>query len=184
MFLTHPASDTGKQTAEEQKEVVQKEAGTVAETKQPPPPVKEKSPGLVCPSSTAQAQHEASSRLFSPAATLDKAPSIPEKPLAQTLEKPPVTPTSQKRSPCTSPAFTQTLEKLLVAPPPQEKTPSTSPAASEPPEVSPHSHKEKSPTDVRKSTHEREETVSKQHTVKAEAADQRTEPPLPEKHTD
>ncbi|XP_034542518.1 capping protein, Arp2/3 and myosin-I linker protein 2 [Notolabrus celidotus] len=181
------ASDTGKQKAEEQKKAVQKEAGTVAENKQHPPPVKERSPGFVCPSSTAQAQHEASSRLFSPAATLDKSPSILERSLAQTqtLEKPPVTPTSQKKSPSTSPAFTQTLEKLLVSPPPQEKTPSTSPAASEPPVESPQSHKEKGPgTDLRKSTHEWEETVSKQHTVKAEPADQRTEPPLSEKKTD
>uniref|UniRef100_A0A3Q3EGF7 Capping protein regulator and myosin 1 linker 2 n=1 Tax=Labrus bergylta TaxID=56723 RepID=A0A3Q3EGF7_9LABR len=58
--------------------------------------------------------------------------------------------------------------------------------ASEPLEVSPQSHKEKSPGsgDLRKSTQERGEAVSKQHTVKAEPADQRTEPPLSEKHKD
>ncbi|CAJ1057326.1 capping protein%2C Arp2/3 and myosin-I linker protein 2 [Xyrichtys novacula] len=182
------ASDAGKQAAEEQKEDVQKDAGAVTETKQPPPPVKERSPSSVCPSSTAQAQHEASSRLFSPAAALDKAPPVPERPLAQTqtLEKPPVTPTSQKKSPCTSPIFTQTLEKLLVSPPSQEKTPSTSPAASKLPEVSPQSLKEKSPgtVDLRKSTQESGEAVSKEHIVKAEPADQRTEPPLSEKNTD
>ncbi|XP_020496693.2 capping protein, Arp2/3 and myosin-I linker protein 2 [Labrus bergylta] len=182
------ASDTGKQAAEDQKKVVHKDARTVAETKPPPPPVKEKFPSFACPSSTAQAQHEGSARLLSPAAALDKAPSVPERPLAQThtLEKPPVTPTSQKKSPGTSPAFSQTLEKLLVSQSPQEKTPSTSPAASEPLEVSPQSHKEKSPGsgDLRKSTQERGEAVSKQHTVKAEPADQRTEPPLSEKHKD
>ncbi|XP_041652225.1 capping protein, Arp2/3 and myosin-I linker protein 2 isoform X3 [Cheilinus undulatus] len=171
----HEASDTEKQ--EEQKEAVQKDTGTLAETKQPPPPVKEKSPSSACLSSSAQAQHEASLRLSSPAAALDKAPLIPERPLAQTqtLEKPPVTPTSQKKSPSTSPAFHQTLEKLLVSPQPQEKTPSTSPAASEPLAASPQSHREKSPGT--QSTQERGETVSKQHTVKADPADQRTEPP-------
>lgn len=176
------ASDTGK--LEEQREAVQKDAGLFSEPKQTPPPVKEKSPGFVCPSSPAQAQNEASSKLFSPSAILSKAPSIPERPPAQTqtLEKPPVTPTSQKKSPCTSPAFHQTLEKLLVSPPPQEKTPSTSPAASDPVEVSPQSHREKSPDTP--STQERAEAVSKQHTVKAEHADQRTEPPPPEKHSD
>uniref|UniRef100_UPI0037E94C0F capping protein, Arp2/3 and myosin-I linker protein 2 n=1 Tax=Semicossyphus pulcher TaxID=241346 RepID=UPI0037E94C0F len=177
------ASDTGKQAAEEKKDALQKDEGTVAESKQPPPPGEEKSHRSWCPSSTAQAQHEAPvARLSGLAAGLDKAPSVLPRPPAQTqtLEKPPVTPTSQKRSPCTSPAFSQTLEKLLVSPPPQEKTPSTSPAASKSPVMSPLSHKEKSPgtVDLRKSTHERGEAVSKQHTVKP--ADQRTEPPLSE----
>ncbi|KAM9351894.1 capping protein, Arp2/3 and myosin-I linker protein 2 [Symphorus nematophorus] len=160
--------------------------GTVAETK-------DEGPGSGCPSSTAQAQQEASApRLFSPAAaSSDKAPSIPERPpaLTQTLEKPPVTPTSQKKSPSTAPALPQTLEKLLVSPQPQQKTPSTTPAASASPEnprVSPLSHKEKSPgtvpftADGRNSTQEGGEAVSKQHMTKTEPADQRTEPPLSE----
>lgn len=201
MFLIQPASDTGRPTAEEKKEAVQKEepkadrgrtscGGTVAETKHPPPG-EEESPGSGCPSSTAQAQQEASvPQILSPTAALDKAPPIPERPpaLTQTLEKSPVTPTSEKKSPCTATALPQTLEKLLVSPPPQEKTPSTIPAASESPEnppVSPLSHK-KSPgtgpstVDVRNSTQERGEAASKQHTTKAEPADQRTEPPLSE----
>ncbi|XP_041794805.1 capping protein, Arp2/3 and myosin-I linker protein 2 isoform X2 [Chelmon rostratus] len=195
------ASDTGKQTAEE-KEAVQKEelkaergrtgcGGTVAETKHHPPG-EDETPGSGCPSSTAQAQQEASApRLFSPAKALDKAPPIPERPPAQTqtLEKPPVTPTTQKKSPSTAPPFPQTLEKLLVSPSPQEKMPSTIPAASaspENPQVSPLPHKEKgadtapATVDLRNSMQERGEAVSKQHTTKAEPADQRTEPPLSE----
>ncbi|XP_050929608.1 capping protein, Arp2/3 and myosin-I linker protein 2 isoform X2 [Lates calcarifer] len=190
------ARDTGKETPEEKKDAVQKEelkagkgrmgcGGTATGAKYPSPGEQE-APGLGCPSSTTQAQQAASvSRLFSPAAALDKASSTLERPpaLSQTLEKPPVTPTSQKRSPST------TLEKLLVSPSPQDKTPCTIPAASESPEnpqVSPLSHKKKSPgtvpatMDPRNSTQERGEVISKQHTVKAEPADQRTEPPLSE----
>ncbi|XP_051239086.1 capping protein, Arp2/3 and myosin-I linker protein 2 isoform X2 [Dicentrarchus labrax] len=185
------ASDKG--TAGEKKEAVQKDElkaergrtgceGTVAETKHSPPG-EEEAPGSGCPSSTAQAQQEASApRLLGPAAALDK-----ERPLAliQILEKPPVPPTSQKKSPSRVPALPQTLEKLLVSPPTEEKTPSTIPAESpENPQVSPLSHKEKGPgtnlasVDLRNSTQERGEAVSKQHTTKAEPADQRTEPPL------
>uniref|UniRef100_A0A8C4ELX5 Capping protein regulator and myosin 1 linker 2 n=1 Tax=Dicentrarchus labrax TaxID=13489 RepID=A0A8C4ELX5_DICLA len=191
MFFIHPASDKG--TAGEKKEAVQKDElkaergrtgceGTVAETKHSPPG-EEEAPGSGCPSSTAQAQQEASApRLLGPAAALDK-----ERPLAliQILEKPPVPPTSQKKSPSRVPALPQTLEKLLVSPPTEEKTPSTIPAESpENPQVSPLSHKEKGPgtnlasVDLRNSTQERGEAVSKQHTTKAEPADQRTEPPL------
>ncbi|XP_078024393.1 capping protein, Arp2/3 and myosin-I linker protein 2 isoform X2 [Epinephelus lanceolatus] len=196
------ATDTGKQTTEQKKEATQKEElkaeggrtgceGTLAETKHPPP-AEEETPGSGCPSSKAQAQLETSvPRLVSPTAALDKAPSILERPpvLTQTLERPPVTPTSEKKSPNTASALPQTLEKLLVSPPPQEKTPSTIPATSESPEnpqLSSLSHKKKSPgtvpatVDVRNSTQERGEAVSKQHTTKAEPADQRTEPPLSE----
>ncbi|XP_042352050.1 capping protein, Arp2/3 and myosin-I linker protein 2 [Plectropomus leopardus] len=184
------ASDTGRQTAGDKKEAVQREElkaergrtgcdGTLAETK-PPPPGEKETPGSGCPSSTAQAQQEAPvPQLFSPTAALDKAPSI--------LEKPPVTPTSEKKSPSIAQAQPQTLEKLLVSPTPQEKTPSTIPAASETPEIPQVSpHKKKSPgtapatVDVRNSTQERGEAASKQHTTKAEPADQRTEPPLSE----
>ncbi|XP_039664730.1 capping protein, Arp2/3 and myosin-I linker protein 2 isoform X2 [Perca fluviatilis] len=196
------ASDTGKQTSGGKKEAVQMDelkaergrAGcgrTVAETKHPPPG-EEDSPGSRCPSSTAQAQQEASApRLFSPTAALDRMPSVLERPpaLTQSLEKPPVTPTSEKKSPSTAPPLPRTLEKPPVSPPSQEKTPSTIPAASESPEhpgVSPLSHKKKSPgavaatADVRNSTQERGEALSTQHTMKAEPADQRTEPPLSE----
>ncbi|XP_038562432.1 capping protein, Arp2/3 and myosin-I linker protein 2 isoform X2 [Micropterus salmoides] len=194
------ASDTGKQTAEEKKEAVQKEelkaegqrtgcGGMVADSMHPPPG-QEESPYSGCPSSAAQAQQEASApQLFSPAAALNKAPSILERPpaLTETMEKPPLTPKSQKKSPSTAPAFPQPLENLLVSPPPQEKTPSTIPAASESletPQVQSLSHKEGSPgtltatVDLRNSTQERGETGSQQHTMRSEPADQRTEPPL------
>ncbi|XP_029289434.1 capping protein, Arp2/3 and myosin-I linker protein 2 isoform X2 [Cottoperca gobio] len=181
--------ERGKKTAEDKRKAVQKEelkaergrtgcGGTVAKTNHHPP-------GSACPSSTAQAQQEASApRLFSPTAASDKAPPILARPpaLTQSLEKPPVTPTSEKMSPSTSPPCPQTLEKLLVSPPPQEKTPSTISAASE----SPDNPQVKSPgtvpatVDVRNSTQERGEALYKQHTMKAEPADQRTETPLSE----
>lgn len=185
------ASDTGKETADVKKEAVQKEqlkaekgGGTVAETKHPPPGEQEV-PGSGCPSSTAPARQGAPApRLCSPAASLIKAPSAPERPpaLTQTLEKPSLTSTFQKKSPSTAPALAPTLEKLLVSPPPRDKTSSTIPAASEVPEnphVSPVSHKKKSPgtVDLGNSTQESGEALSEQHTVKAEPADQRTEPP-------
>ena len=179
--LHHSASDTGGHTAEDKKDELKAErgrmicGGTLSETR-------DEGPGSGCPSSTAQAQQEASApRLFSPAAAFDKAPPIPE--------RLPVTPTSQKKSPSTAPAFSQTLEKLLASPQPQEKSPSTTPATSASPEnprASPLSHKEKSPgtvpftMDVRNSTQEGGEAASKQHMTKAEPADQRTEPPLSE----
>ncbi|KAA8590692.1 hypothetical protein FQN60_014626 [Etheostoma spectabile] len=188
------ASDTGKQTCEGKKETVQMDergrpgcGRTVAETKHPPPG-EEDTPVSRCPSSTAQAQQEASApRLFSPTAAVDR--SVLERPpaLTQTRERSPVTPTSEKKSPSTAPPVPRTLEKPLVSPPPQEKTPSTIPAAPESPEhprVSPLSHKKKSPgavaatADSRNSTQERGGALSAQHTMKAEPADQRTEPPL------
>ncbi|XP_044049141.1 capping protein, Arp2/3 and myosin-I linker protein 2 isoform X3 [Siniperca chuatsi] len=169
------ASDTGKQTAEEKIEAAQNKelkaerertgcGGKVAETKHPPSG-EEEAPCSGCPS-TAQAQKEASApRLFSPAAALDKAPS--------TLERPP--------------AVTQTMEKPPLTPKSLTKTPSTIPAVSESPEnpqVRSLSHKEKGPSivpvTVDLSTQERGEAGSKQHTMKAEPADQRTEPPLSE----
>lgn len=191
MFVIHPASDTGKETAEEKKEAFQREelkaergrmgcGGMVGETKQTPPG-KDEVPGSGCPSSIVQAQREPSApRFVSPAVALDKALSILERPPA--LTQPPVTPTSQKKSPSTPPALPQPLEKLLVSLPPQQKTPSTIPAVFENPRVSPMSHEEKgsgtvpATVDLKNST----QAVSKQHTTKAEPADQRTEPPLPE----
>ncbi|XP_039988071.1 capping protein, Arp2/3 and myosin-I linker protein 2 [Xiphias gladius] len=193
------AGNAGKETAAEKKEAFQREelkaekgrmccGGKVAEAKHPPPGEEEAS-GSACPSSTAQAQQAASApQHFSPAAALDKALSTLERYPALT-QKPPVTPTFQKKSPSTAPALAQTLEKLVVSPPLQDKTPSTIPAASESlenPRVSALSHKMKSPgtvparVDLRNSTQERGEAVSKQHTMKAEPADQRTEPPLSE----
>ncbi|XP_056243916.1 capping protein, Arp2/3 and myosin-I linker protein 2 isoform X2 [Seriola aureovittata] len=163
------ACDTGRQAAEEMKE------------SKHPPPGEEEAPGLGCPPCKAQAQQAASApRLFSPAAALNK---VLERPPA--LTQPPVTPTSQKRSPSTAPELAPTLEKLLVCPPPQDKTPSTTPAASESqdnPQVSPLSHKKKSPGTValRISTQERRQAASQQHMTEAEPADQRTEPPLSE----
>ncbi|XP_071344816.1 capping protein, Arp2/3 and myosin-I linker protein 2 isoform X2 [Trachinotus anak] len=146
------AGDTRRQTAEEE----------LKEAKHTPPGG-EDAPGSGCLSSTAQAQQAAlAPRLFSPA-------------LTQTLENPPVT----------APELAQTLEKLLVSPPPQDKAPSTIPAASESPEkpqLSPWSHKKKTPgtVDLRHSTQERREAVPQQHTTRAEPADQRTDPPLSE----
>lgn len=89
-----------------------------------------------------------------------------------------------KNTTSTAPALPQTLDKLLVSPAPRGKTLSTIPVTSgysDVPQVSPTSHKKKvpSPVDLRNSTPEKE-TISKHHTVKAEAADQRTEPPLSE----
>lgn len=196
------ARDMGKQIAEEKKETVQREelmlekgrtsyGGVVAETKHLPPG-EDKAPCLGCSSSTAQVQQEAAApQVFSPAAALSKAPSIQERPpaLTQTLEKPPLTTTSQKKSPGTPTTLPRTLEKLLVSPPPQETIPSTISATSaspEKPQASPLSHREKGPAtepatvDPRNSTQERREVVTKQHTMKAEPADQRTEPPLSE----
>nr|XP_020468339.1 capping protein, Arp2/3 and myosin-I linker protein 3-like [Monopterus albus] len=196
--IAQQANDTGKQTADKQKEAVQKKelkaekgrmgcGGTAAETKHPTR-VEE---GSGCLLSTAQAQQEVSGpQLFSPAAALDKTKSIVERPpaLSQTTEKPPVTPTSEKKRPSIAPALAQTLEKLLVSPPPQEKTHSTITTASEAPvrpQVSPLSHKKETPgkesatLDLINSTQERGEGISKQHTAKAEPADQ-SEPPLSE----
>lgn len=189
MFFIHTAGDTGKESVEKKKEPVQKvelkveRRRTVAETKHPPPE-EDEGPNSGCPSSTAQAQQEASSLgLISPAAALNKAPSILERAaaLSQTLEKPPVTPTSQKKSPSTAQVSPQTVEKLLVSPTAQEKIPSTIPDTLASPEIP---QEEKDPgtapatVDLRNSTQERGEAVSKQHTTKAEPADQRTEPPL------
>ncbi|XP_069384269.1 capping protein, Arp2/3 and myosin-I linker protein 3-like isoform X2 [Paralichthys olivaceus] len=190
------ASDSGKESAGDKK--VQKEelksqkvGGTIAEAKSPPPG-EEEAPGSGCPSSTAQIQQRVSaSRLFTPAAALNKASSTQERAPARTptLEKPPVTSTSQKKSPSTVPALVPTLDKLLVSLPLQDKTYSTTPAASESPEnpnVSSVSHKKKSPStapatmDLENSTEERREALFKQHTMKAEPADQRTESPLSE----
>lgn len=188
MFFVRTASDTGKRIAEEQKEELKAEKGRMG-CGCGLFPEKEQATGSECSSSTFQTQQEASaSHLFSPAAALDKALSTLERPkaLSQTLDKPPVTPTSQKKSPSTAPPLAQTLEKLLVSSPPQEETPSSVSAASEcleNPQVNPLSHKKKSPSTVpatvelRNSTQEREEVVSKQHTTKE---DQRTEPPLSE----
>ncbi|XP_054476721.1 capping protein, Arp2/3 and myosin-I linker protein 2 [Anoplopoma fimbria] len=168
------AGDMGKQTAEDKKEAVHKEelkaergrtgcGGTAAETKHPSPG-EELTPGSGCPSSLP--------RLFSPTA----APSI--------LERPPVPPIWEKKSPSTAPQLLRTLEKLPVSPPPPGKSPSTiSSGSPENPRVSSQgSHKKQSPgtADVRNSTQEEERAVSKQHTMKAEPADQRTEPPLSE----
>lgn len=196
LFFIHTASDKGKQNAENKKEPVQREelkaergrtscGGSVSES-QRPPPGEDEGPSSACLSSKAQALQEASAlRLVSPAAALDKAPSILERAaaLSQTLEKPSVTPMSQKKSPSTAPVFTQTIEKLLVPPPGQEKIPSTIPDEPTNPEI-PQKEKRSdtvpSTADVRHSTQERGEATSKQYTVKAEPADQRTEPPLSE----
>ncbi|XP_067444796.1 capping protein, Arp2/3 and myosin-I linker protein 2 isoform X2 [Thunnus thynnus] len=175
---TQEAREKGKQTAEEKKEELKAVCGGTLDQSKHPPTAGRETPVSGCPSSAAQAQHEASApRLFSPAAAPDKAP--------PTLEKPAVTPTSQEKSPGTAPAFSHLLEKTLVSPPPQEKTPSTISSETRP-QVSPLPHMKKSPgtlaatADVGNSTKERGEAVSKQHTMKAEPADQRTEPPLSE----
>ncbi|XP_068578997.1 capping protein, Arp2/3 and myosin-I linker protein 3-like [Cebidichthys violaceus] len=173
------AGDTGKQTAEDRKEAVQKEElkAERGRTKHPSPG-EEETPGSGRPSSA----ETSAPRLFSPTA----APSILERPpaLTQNLEKkPPVPPTWEKKSPSAVPLLPRTLEKLPVSPPPREKSLSTIPSGSpENPRVSPLSHKKQSPgtADVRNSTQEGGEAVSKQHTMKAEPADQRTEPPLSE----
>nr|XP_046250721.1 capping protein, Arp2/3 and myosin-I linker protein 2 isoform X2 [Scatophagus argus] len=165
----HKASDVVKGTAEEaavQKEELKVERGRtgyggIAENRHPPPG-EDEAPSSGCPSSTAQTQQEVSvPRLFGLAAALDKAPSIPERPpaLTQTLEKPPVTPTSQKRSPSTAPDASSSPE-IPQRRPLSQKVPGT--------------------VDLRNSTQEKGESVSKQHTMKAEPADQRTEPPLSE----
>lgn len=195
MSLIFAASDVGKQTDDEkgihQKEELQEKRGkigcgsTAAETKHPHPG-KSESPGSGCPFSTAQAQHEADV----PQISTDKSLPIQERPppQTQTLEKSLVVSPSQKKSSSTAPALPQTLEKLLVSPAPQEKTLSTIPATagySDIPQVSPAPHKKKSPStvpatvDLRNSIPERE-AISKHPTVKAEPADQRTEPPLSE----
>ncbi|KAM7396102.1 hypothetical protein PAMP_019171 [Pampus punctatissimus] len=166
--MTQEARETWKQTAEEKEQLKPGCGGMVDESRHPPPEGAE-APVSGCPSSAAQAS---ASRLFSPAAT---------------LEKPVVTPTSQEKSPGTAPALAHLLEKTLVSPPPREKTPSTiSSETLQRSQVSPLPHKKKSPgtsaatVDVGNSTQERGEVVSKQHTTKAEPADQRTEPPLSE----
>ncbi|XP_034052519.1 capping protein, Arp2/3 and myosin-I linker protein 2 isoform X3 [Gymnodraco acuticeps] len=173
------AGHAGKQ--EEKRKTVQDEEelkaergrmGCGAETKPPPP-------GSACPSST----EASAARLFSPTAASDRPPPVLER-LIHGLQKPPVTPPSEQKSPSTGPRFPQTLEKRLLSPPSQEKTPGTISTISESqenPRVSPLSLKKKSPgtapppEEGRNST---QEELSKQHTVKA--ADQRTEPPLSE----
>ncbi|XP_005454302.3 capping protein, Arp2/3 and myosin-I linker protein 2 [Oreochromis niloticus] len=188
------ASDMGRETDKDKKGIPQKEelqerrgrmgcGSTAAETKHPHPG-KGESPGSGCPFFTAQALHEADATQFSSHA-FDKALPTQERlpPHTRTLEKSPVMP-PPKNTTSTAPALPQTLDKLLVSPAPREKTLSTIPVTSgysDVPQVSPTSHKKKvpSPVDLRNSTPEKE-TISKHHTVKAEAADQRTEPPLSE----
>lgn len=172
------AREMGKQTAEEKKEELKAGCGGMLHQSKHPPTAGAEAPASGCPSSAAQSQQESSApRLFSPAAATDKAP--------PTLEKPAVTSTSQEKSLSTAPALAHLLEKTLVSPPPHEKTPSTISSETRP-QVSPQSHKKKSPgtlaatADLGNSTKERGEAVSKQHTTKAEPADQRTEPPLSE----
>jgi len=165
LLSIHPAGDTAAQ-----KEKLKAQRGRTAAGTKHPPPGEEETPGSGRPSSAGQALHEASApRLFSPTLThgLEK--------------KPPGPPTWEKKSP-------QTLEKLPVSPSPREKSPSTILSGSpEKPRVSPLTHKSQSPgtapgtaPDVRTSTQKGGEALSKQHTMKAEPADQRTEPPLSE----
>ncbi|KAI9523113.1 hypothetical protein NQZ68_031203 [Dissostichus eleginoides] len=158
--------------AEEELKAERGRMGCGAETKPPPP-------GSACPSST----EASAARLFSPTAASDRPPPVLER-LTHGLQKPPVTPPSEQKSPSTGPRFPQTLEKRLLSPPSQEKSPGTISAISESqenPRVSPLSLQKKSPgtapppEEGRNST---QEELSKQHTVKA--ADQRTEPPLSE----
>ncbi|XP_062245655.1 capping protein, Arp2/3 and myosin-I linker protein 2 isoform X1 [Platichthys flesus] len=170
------ASDTGKETAEEKKDQKeelksQKGGGMIADAKHPSPE-EEEALGSGCPSSTAQTQKGVSApQLFTPSAAINKASSTQERPPARTpmLEEPSVNSTAQKKSPSTVPTF----DKLLVCPPLQDKTSSTT-------------HKKKSPgmapatKNLGNSTEERGEALLKQHTMKAEPADQRTEPPLSE----
>lgn len=193
LFLIRTAGDTGKQDAEQKRELAEKEelkaergrtgfVGTVSES-QCSPPGEDEGPSSACSSSTAKPRQESSAlRLVSPTIALDKPPSIQERAaaLSQTLEKPSITPMSQKKSPSIAPVFPQAIEKLLVSPPAQEKTPSTIPGEPTNPEI-PREKKGSgtapSTADVRQSTQERVEATSKQYTMKAEPADHRTEPP-------
>ncbi|KAK2918344.1 capping protein, Arp2/3 and myosin-I linker protein 2 isoform X2 [Channa argus] len=178
----------GKLIAKEQKEELKAVKGkkscceTKDETRHPIPGL-EQAAGSGFSSSTAQAQQEPSpTQLFSPAAALDKSLSTLERPIAltQNLEKPPVSPTCQKKSPSTAAALAQMLEIVLVSPTPQKKTPGTISTASESPENPQKSHpfhKKKGPSTVpamaelRNRTQEKDGAVTKQHTTKA---DQRT----------
>lgn len=198
------ASDKGKQTDDEKKHTVQEEeleaergrtcCGGTSETKHHFPG-KEEGPASGCPSSTAQAQQEgqqeaAALQPCSQAAAFDKALCDRESPPARThtLEKSPTIPTSQKKSPSIVTALPQALEKCPISPRPQEKSPSTIPVApvtSDISQVSPLSHQRSSGTlqpsmDMRTSTQERGEAVSKDYTMRKEPPDQRTEPPLSE----
>ncbi|XP_028286745.1 capping protein, Arp2/3 and myosin-I linker protein 2 isoform X2 [Parambassis ranga] len=175
-----PASDKEKQTVQENKEAVHKEeliaereragcGGTVAEIKSPLLQ-KIEAPNVGCLPSSAWAQQGATAQFFS-AASSERPPALPH-----TLEKCPAIPTSQKKTHST--AIPQTKGKLTASAPSQEKTPSTTPVASETPQVSPLPHTKSHSTvtataDLKNSTQEEGEVVSKQHT-----ADQRTEPPL------
>ncbi|XP_054865206.1 capping protein, Arp2/3 and myosin-I linker protein 2 isoform X2 [Amphiprion ocellaris] len=197
-------SDKGKQTDDEKKHTVQKEeleaergrtcCGGTSETKRHLPG-KEEGPASGCPSSTAQAQQEgqqeaAALQPCSQAAALDKALCDHESPSARThtLEKSPTIPTSQKKSPSIVTALPQALEKCPIPLRPQEKSPSTIPVvsvSSDISQVSPLSHQRSSGTlqpnmDMRTSTQERGEGVSKDYTMRKEPPDQRTEPPLSE----
>lgn len=161
MLFILAAGHTGKRSREEKKEPVLREelkehgGRTGVETKHAPPG-EDKGLSSRSSSSTAQAQQTTSApQLVIPATVLDKPPSILERAaaLSQTLERPPITPTSQKKIPSTiphAPAAPQNLQ--------QERGHDPAP-------------------DLRNST---QDTVSKQHTSKAEPADQRTEPPLSE----
>ncbi|XP_008292680.1 capping protein, Arp2/3 and myosin-I linker protein 2 [Stegastes partitus] len=190
------ASDKEKRTDDEKKHTVQKEelkaetgrtcCGGTSETKYPLSG-KEEGPGSGCPSSQEAQQEAAALRFCGQAAAFDKAPSGHESPpaLPHTLKKSPTIPTSQKSIVT---ALPQALEKYAISPLPREKTHSTIPVASvssEIPQVSPLSHKRSPGTvqpnmDMRTSTQEGGEAVSKHHTMKAEPPDQRTEPPLSE----
>ncbi|KAF3854189.1 hypothetical protein F7725_022244 [Dissostichus mawsoni] len=138
--------------------------GCGAETKPPPP-------GSACPSST----EASAARLFSPTAASDRPPPVLER-LTHGLQKPPVTPPSEQKSPAQAPVSLNS-RKTAISP----GTISAISESQENPRVSPLSLKKKSPgtapppEEGRNST---QEELSKQHTVKA--ADQRTEPPLSE----
>ncbi|XP_062418969.1 LOW QUALITY PROTEIN: uncharacterized protein LOC119195596 [Pungitius pungitius] len=164
------AGDMGKQTTEDRKEDLKAEPGRTS--------CEEETLGSGYPSSAARALQETSTAgLASPTA----ARSILERPPAVTenLEKKIASPaTWEKKSPGALPLL-QTFERLTLSPPPGEKSPSTMQSRSpENPRVSPLSHKKQSPgTSPATADVEGGHAVSKQHTMKAKSADQRTEPP-------
>ncbi|KAK2841790.1 hypothetical protein Q5P01_011990 [Channa striata] len=152
------ASDVGK--VKEELEAVKGRlscGAAIAETRHPHPGL-EQVAGSGFSLSTAQGQQESSAPpLFTLAPALDKSQSTLERPIAltQALEKPAASPTCQKKSPSTI---------------------STASESPEIPQVSPLSHKKKSPSRVPATAEMRDSTQERgEHTTKA---DQRTESSL------
>lgn len=120
MFLL-TVSDTGKDLSEDQNVKLTADQGGAADAK-------------LLPLRWEQAPGQ------NPAAAALRSPDRPKADPAQMLEKPPVAPSGQKKSPSTAPAIIQTLERNTLS------TISPAPESPEKPQVSRSPHRERSPS--------------------------------------